>query len=57
MGACVHEGDSIPYQIRENSNFNVINLASGGNGAYEYIANFKLLINEFAKNTIKTSND
>ena len=49
MGACVHEGDSIPDQIRANSNFNVINLASGGNGAYEYIANFKLLINEFAK--------
>ncbi len=48
-GACVDNQSTIPANIYKKSGINTVNLASGGNGPYEYIALMKSIIDPIIK--------
>ena len=50
-GACVDQKYTIPSSIEEYINFNTINLGSGSNGPYEYMAILELLIKPILKDS------
>ena len=50
-GACVNEGLTIPDNINTKTNINTLNLASGGNGPYEYMALMKTIVRPIIKDS------